>query len=82
MFHAGGRMNGRADMTKLIVAFRNFVNVTKPSQLMQYREVKAVAQIMSQSTCSLKITCSLRLSKTLLRSKFSHSMAVSGITIA
>jgi len=29
LFHADGRTNGRTDMTKLIVAFRNFVNGTK-----------------------------------------------------
>jgi hypothetical protein len=26
LFHAVGRTDGRTDMTKLIVAFRNFVN--------------------------------------------------------
>jgi hypothetical protein len=28
-FHADGRMNGRTDTTKLIVAFRNFANTPK-----------------------------------------------------
>ena len=29
LFHADGRTYGRRDMTKLIVAFRNFVNAPK-----------------------------------------------------
>ena len=29
LFHADGRMDGRTDMTKLTVAFRNFANVPK-----------------------------------------------------
>jgi hypothetical protein len=35
-------VNGRTDMTKLIVAFRNFANAPKTSQLMLYREISAV----------------------------------------
>jgi len=29
MFHAGGRVDGQTDMTKLIVAIRNFANTSK-----------------------------------------------------
>ena len=29
LFHAEGRMDGRADMTKLIVIFRDFANAPK-----------------------------------------------------
>ena len=29
VFHEDGRMDGRTDMPKLTVAFRNFANVTK-----------------------------------------------------
>ena len=29
LFHAGGRTDGRTDMTKSIVAFRNFANAPK-----------------------------------------------------
>jgi hypothetical protein len=29
LFHAGGREDGRTDMTKLLVAFRNFANAPK-----------------------------------------------------
>jgi hypothetical protein len=29
LFHGDGRMNGRTDTTKLIVAFRNFANTPK-----------------------------------------------------
>jgi len=36
------RTDGRTDTTKLIVAFRNFANASKPSQLMLYWEVIAV----------------------------------------
>ena len=34
--------DGRTDMTKLIVACRNFANAPKISQLMLYREIMAV----------------------------------------
>jgi len=29
LFHAGGRVDGQTDMTKLIVAIRNFANTSK-----------------------------------------------------
>jgi hypothetical protein len=29
LFHANGRTDGRTDMTKVIVAFRNFANASK-----------------------------------------------------
>jgi hypothetical protein len=31
LFHADGRTDGQTDMTKLIVAFRNFANAPKNS---------------------------------------------------
>ena len=33
LFNAGGRTDGQADMTKLIIAFRNFANARKKAPL-------------------------------------------------
>jgi len=38
MFHAGGRTERRADMTKLIVAFRNLANPPKKNNAMSKKE--------------------------------------------
>jgi hypothetical protein len=38
MFDADGRTDGWTDMTKLIVAFRNFVNAPKKSILIHHRK--------------------------------------------
>jgi len=38
---AAGRVDGRSDMTKLIVAFRNFANAPK-KQVLQTCRIKAV----------------------------------------
>jgi hypothetical protein len=35
LFHAGGQTDGRTDMTKSIVAFRNFANAPKNIPLME-----------------------------------------------
>ena len=45
-----GRTDGRTDMTKLIVAFRNYADSPKTTQLMLYREIIAVSLRPTQNT--------------------------------
>jgi hypothetical protein len=42
LFHVDGLTDRRTGMTKLIVAFRNFVNAQKSNQLMLYKEIIVV----------------------------------------
>ena len=41
LFHADRRTDGQTDMTKIIVAFRNFANAPKNSCMLRRRNMKA-----------------------------------------
>jgi len=50
------RADGRTDMTKLIVAFRNFANAPRANQLMLYSEIIAVcSQIRTNTLCGQNV---------------------------
>jgi hypothetical protein len=64
LFHADKRTDGQTDMTKLIVAFRNFTNapknyflphrkhcatITKTSRLILFREIIAAKKLLTNA---------------------------------
>ena len=55
LFHTGGRTDGRTDMTKSIVAFRNSANVPKNVKQIAYNKITVLALRHTRHTVFLKI---------------------------
>ena len=52
LFHAEGRTDGQTDMTKLIVAFRNFANAPKIKKVAAYQPTTEGGVLMEKLVVS------------------------------